>query len=732
MKPIYLDYNASTPVDPRVADAMQSVMREIFGNPTSPHFFGSAARKCIEKAREKVAAMLGCKPYEIVFTSGGSESNNMAIKGVAYAYRNRGRRIITSTIEHPSVLEVCKYLEKEGFEVIYLPVDGFGMVDPDDVEKAINSETILISIMHANNEVGTIQPIEEISEIARRHGVLFHSDCAQSVGKIQVKVDRMQIDLATIAGHKFYAPKGVGALYVRSGVKIEPLIHGAKQEMGLRAGTENLIEIVGLGEASSLVEERLSVDYQNTKHLRDRLEGGLLSQIENTRINGHPEMRLPNTLSISFLGLDANTLLSELSEVAASPGAACHAGGVDVSHVLKAMGVPNDYSLGTIRLSVGRYTLEDEVDRAIEEIVNAVRRLSKPGVSMGLKDSEIKLTHFTHGLGCACKLRPQLLEEILKKIPAVKDPNVLVGIDTADDAAVYKISDDVAIVETVDFFTPIVDDAYDFGAIAAANSLSDIYAMGGKPLFALSIVGFPSSRLPTSVLELVLEGANDKAEEAGVSIIGGHTVEDTEPKFGLAVTGLVDPKRVVMNKGARVGDRLVLTKPIGTGILTTALKRGIIDEEAKRVVIATMAALNDKASEAMQEVGVNACTDVTGFGLLGHLLEMVRASDVSAEISISEIDFLPRALDLAASGCIPGGTMSNLEYTAPHVSYADGVSDLMKILLNDAQTSGGLLISVSESKLDRLTRALNSRGCKQFAIIGRIVEKGRNWIVVRD
>ncbi|MGQ9603995.1 MAG: selenide, water dikinase SelD [bacterium] len=356
--------------------------------------------------------------------------------------------------------------------------------------------------------------------------------------------------------------------------------------------------------------------------------------------------------------------------------------------------------------------------------------LSKPEVSFARDVDHVKLTHYTHGLGCACKLRPQLLEQVLAKMPVVKDSNVIVGIDTADDAAVYRISDDVAIVQTVDFFTPIVDDPYDFGAIAAANSLSDVYAMGAKPLFALSVVGFPSSRLPTWVLESILKGASDKAREAGVLIIGGHTVDDTEPKFGLAVTGVVDPKRVIKNSGARVGDMLVLTKPIGTGILTTALKRGIIDEEMKKLLVATMASLNSKASEAMQAVGVNACTDVTGFGLLGHLLEMVRASNVSAEIKISEIDFLPQALDLAASGCIPGGTMSNVEYTSPHVKYAEGISDLMKTLINDAQTSGGLLISVPESRLDQLTSKLNSSGCSQIAVIGRIVEKGGSWIVV--
>lgn len=731
MKPIYLDYNATTPIDQRVVKVMQQVMSEVFGNPSSIHALGSQARQRVEKAREQVARLIGCKPYEIIFTSGGSESNNLAIKGVALAYRDRGRRIITSKIEHPSVLEVCRYLGDQGFEIVYLPVDRFGMVDPEDVARAITHDTILISIMHANNEVGTIQPIEEIAKIARRHGVLLHSDCAQTVGKIEVKVDKMQVDLITIAGHKLYAPKGVGALYVRDGIKLEPLIHGAKQERGVRAGTENLLGIVGLGEACALSDLNLFEEQANLRRLRDRLEQGLQSRIPGIRINGHPQMRLPNTLSVSFLGLDANTLLSDLVNVAASPGAACHAGGVDVSHVLRAMGVPDEYALGTIRLSVGRYTDDEEIDQAIDEIVSVAQRLSKPAVSPVESKDEIKLTHYTHGLGCACKLRPQMLEKVLSKLPPIDDRNVLVGIDTADDAAVYKISDNIAIVETVDFFTPIVDDPYDFGAIAAANSLSDIYAMGAKPLFALSVVGFPSNRLPVEVLETILKGASDKAAEAGMAIIGGHTVDDNEPKFGLAVTAIIDPRRIVKNSGARAGDRLVLTKPIGTGILTTALKRGLIDKQTQRQLVATMAALNAQASEAMQAVGVDACTDVTGFGLLGHLLEIVRASGVSAEISISKIKFLPQALELAAV-CTPGGTMSNLDYTTPYVAYAEGVSDLFKILLNDAQTSGGLLIAVAEAKLDQLIDQLACRGCSELAVIGRIVEKGRSPITVLE
>ncbi|OGC02599.1 selenide, water dikinase SelD, partial [candidate division KSB1 bacterium RBG_16_48_16] len=670
MKPIYLDYNATTPIDPRVAEAMMPFLHDHFGNPSSSHVFGAATKKAVDKARKQTCEMLGCDFDEIVFTSGGSESNNYAIKGAAFAHRHKGNHIITSAIEHPAVLNVCGFLEKKGFEVTYLPVDEFGLVDPKLIEESIKPLTILISIMHANNEVGTIEPIGDIAEIARRHSILFHTDCAQSIGKIPVRIDELGVDLLSIAGHKFYAPKGVGALYIRHGTKLEKQVHGAGHEMDLRAGTENVLEVVGLGEACALVQRSLPEYQRHLRTVRDRLEEALLERFPSTKLNGHPEKRLPNTTSLSFKGLEANTILSELSHVAASAGAACHADQVDVSHVLKAMKVPVEYAMGTIRLSVGRFTTSAEIDSAVEEISHTIEKLRpKEGPIIVETSEEVHLTQFTHGLGCACKLRPQLLEQVLKKMPVYDDNNILVGTDTSDDAAVYRLNDQMAVVQTVDFFTPIVDDPFRFGEIAAANSLSDIYAMGAKPLFALNVVGFPSNRLPLSVLEQILQGACAKASEAGIAIIGGHTIDDTEPKFGLAVTGVIDPQKIVKNNSARPGDVLVLTKPLGTGILATALKQKLLDEEQQTLLIRTMSALNREASEAMQEIGVNACTDVTGFGLPGHLLEMMRGSSTTAVLEWQRVPFLAGARELAASGIIPGGTRDNYAYTSPYIRY---------------------------------------------------------------
>jgi cysteine desulfurase NifS len=351
---------------------MLPYIHQHFGNPSSSHIYGARARAAVDEARGQVAGLLGCQAEEIIFTSGGTEANNYAIKGVAGAYKGRGNHIITSSVEHPAVIEVCQYLETRGCRVTYLPVDQYGMVDPNQVRNAITRQTVLVTIMHANNEVGTIEPIQEIAEIAHRHGVLVHADCAQSVGKIPVRVDELGVDLLSIAGHKLYAPKGIGALYVRNGVKLEKLIHGASHEMKWRAGTENVIEIVGLGKACQLIEQNLSGCSQHMEQMRDRLEEGLTRAFSDLRINGHPQKRLPNTCSVSFKGLEANTILAELKNVAASAGAACHSDKVEVSSVLEAMRVPLEYAMGTVRLSVGRYTTQEEIDRALEEIKQVV------------------------------------------------------------------------------------------------------------------------------------------------------------------------------------------------------------------------------------------------------------------------------------------------------------------------------------------------------------------------
>ena len=376
MDGIYLDYNATTPIDPAVAEAMLPYVHGLFGNPSSGHAFGVAAREGVDLARRQVAAMLGCAENDLIFTSGGTEANNHAIKGVAAAYRDRGNHIITSAVEHPAVTEVCRYLEGQGIRTTYLPVDEYGVVDPRHVEEAITPETVLVTIMHANNEVGSIQTIPEIAEIAHRHGVLVHSDCAQSIGKVPVKVDEIGVDLLSVAGHKLYAPKGIGALYVRPGVRLEKFMHGANHEANRRAGTENIILMAGLGKACELIEQNLPEYARHMAAMRDRLEQGLLASGHDARVNGHPTNRLPNTCSIGFRGLEADRILATLPTVAASAGAACHSDQVELSHVLEAMHVPTEHAMGTLRLTVGRYTTEDEIDRALAEITGVVSSMS--------------------------------------------------------------------------------------------------------------------------------------------------------------------------------------------------------------------------------------------------------------------------------------------------------------------------------------------------------------------
>ena len=375
-KPIYLDYNATTPHDPEVIEAMRPFFEEEFGNPSSSHFYGSKPKHAVARARKQVASLLSCQPQEIIFTSGGTESNNFAIIGCAETMRHRGQHIITSQIEHPAVIEVCRFLEIAGFVVTYLPVDEFGRVNSADVEAAIQSETILISIMHANNEVGTIQPIEEISALAKKHEIVVHTDAAQSVGKIPVDVNQLGVDSLSIAGHKIYAPKGIGALYIRQGFLPAKLMHGAGQEMGVRPGTENVLEIVGLGKACEIAGRDLEKNMAYMQAMRDRLYEGLKKECEPVKLNGHLQKRLPNTLSISFQNLEANKIIAEVaSTVAASAGAACHSDTVEVSAVLEAMNVPMEWAQGTLRLTTGRTTTASDIDKAVQVIRAAVKRL---------------------------------------------------------------------------------------------------------------------------------------------------------------------------------------------------------------------------------------------------------------------------------------------------------------------------------------------------------------------
>jgi cysteine desulfurase len=373
---IYLDYNATTPLAPEAVAAMQPFLTSAYGNPSSLHWAGTPAREAVETARCQVASLLRCDATEIVFTSGGTEANNLAIKGVFYQHRMSREvpHIIVSQIEHPAVLEPCRFIERLGAKITRLPVDRFGWVNPEEVRRALRPATVLVSIMHANNEVGTIQPVDQISQICRERGVVFHTDAAQTVGKILVDVESLGVDLLTVAGHKLYAPKGVGALFIREGVQLEPLLHGAAHEAGRRAGTENVLEIVGLGAACELAKQW--VDDLRVARLRDHLWQSLQERFgDRVVLNGHPEHRLPNTLNVSFCGHVGSEILAMMPEVAASTGSACHAGSTEMSPVLKAMGVPEDVGLGAVRFSLGRTSSRAEVERVLEALWTSIGQL---------------------------------------------------------------------------------------------------------------------------------------------------------------------------------------------------------------------------------------------------------------------------------------------------------------------------------------------------------------------
>jgi len=366
-KPIYLDFNATTPIAPEVGAAISQALIEPFGNPSSEHWAGLPARQAVDKARAQIAAFLHCGADEVVFTSGGSESNNHALKGAFFAQGGRSGHIITTQIEHPAILNPCRFLERLGASVTYLPVDRFGRVDPEDVRRALMPRTMLISVMHANNEVGTLQPICEIARIAHERGILFHTDAAQSAGKISVRVDELGVDLLSLAGHKFYAPKGIGVLYVRKGLALEPLIHGAGHESGRRAGTENILLEVALGAACELAEPWLKAE--SIRQLRDLFWELLQTKFgKRVVLNGHPTERLPNTLNVSFVGKIGSTILSSLQGVAASTGSACHSGSVELSPVLKAMKVPPEIGMGAIRFSLGRTTTREQIEQVVSRL----------------------------------------------------------------------------------------------------------------------------------------------------------------------------------------------------------------------------------------------------------------------------------------------------------------------------------------------------------------------------
>lgn len=381
MERIYLDYAATTPTDPEVLKAMQPYFTDIFGNASSIHSFGQEARKGMEAAREILADFLGAKTDEIIFNSGGTEANNTAIFGVAYALKNKGNHIITSSIEHHAIIEPCKFLEKQGYKVTYLPVDKTGLVNPEDVKKAISKETILITIMHANNEIGTIQPIEEIAKIAREAGVCMHTDAVQTAGHIPIDVKNIGVDLLSLSAHKFYGPKGVGALYIRKGTKLTPYLHGGDQERNRRASTSNVSGIVGLGKAVELARQKMEEETKFQAGLRDLLIEEIPKRISECRLNGHPQRRLPNNVNFSFSYIEGESILLNLDflGIAASTGSACTSSSLEPSHVLLAIGLSHEIAHGSLRLTLGRWTKKTEIDYLLEhlpKIVDKLRRMS--------------------------------------------------------------------------------------------------------------------------------------------------------------------------------------------------------------------------------------------------------------------------------------------------------------------------------------------------------------------
>jgi len=377
LKRIYLDHAATTPTHPEVVQAMLPYFSDAFGNPSSPYSLGQEARAAVEEARDKIAHLIGAQSEEIIFTSGGTEADNFAIKGIAYANQPKGNHIITTSIEHHAVLEPCKFLERQGFKVTYLSVDKYGLIDPEDVKRTITDKTILISVMHANNEVGTIEPIAEIGEIAKEKGIYFHTDAVQTVGHIPVKVDELGVDLLAMSAHKLYGPKGIGALYVRRGTRITPFMHGGGQERGRRASTENVPSIVGFGKAAEMAEREIDREAKRLTFLRDKFIQGLFERITQIHLNGHPSKRLPGNVNISIEFVEGESILIslDLEGIVVSTGSACSSNALEPSHVLVALGLPAELPRCSLRFTLGRGTTEEEIARVLEVLPRIVAKL---------------------------------------------------------------------------------------------------------------------------------------------------------------------------------------------------------------------------------------------------------------------------------------------------------------------------------------------------------------------
>ena len=784
---IYLDYNATTNIHEEVRKAMEPYLNIYFGNPSSSHKYGIQTKKGIFKARQQISKMLNCTSNEIIFTSGASESNNLANKGIInYYFHNNPKpekiSVISSNIEHPSINEVFPYLKsvyKDNLDVILIPCDSKGIIDLEVFKNKMDKNTLLVSIMLANNETGCVQPIKEICEYAKKINpeCIVHTDASQALGKIPVDVKELGVDLLTVAGHKMYGPKGIGALYIKNGIekKLEKIMHGASHENNMRAGTENVLEIVGLGEACGLVSRDLLKRMRHFMLTRNIIYKKISEEIPSTNyILQGPEIdldvdinklsdeqlldlvkkerRLTNTLYISFPGIEANLILDKLSEkIACSAGAACHSEGVTMSHVLQAMKVSPEVAMGTLRVSTGILTTEKEAEEGGKDIAEVVKELMPKNkmetnnlLSFGKEDEETinncRLTKNTHGMGCGCKISPKLLQEVLSSLPTQKsineDKNILVDNRSFDDASVYDLTSfnnknkELALVSTLDFFTPICDNPYDFGSISCSNALSDIYAMGAKPINALSIVAFPVTLMPNIILKEILRGAQDKADEAGCPILGGHSIDDNEPKFGLSVNGLVDKNKIWKNNNVKEGDYIIMTKKLGTGIIMTSLKKDMVNKNEKCVIdaIETMKYLNKYHCELIidNNIKIDACTDITGFGLLGHLSECLSGENnknLYAEIEYNKLVFISDKInELSEMGMSPGGARSNLAYVEGKVIYDKNMNENEKLLINDPQTSGGLLMFMKEEEKNKMVKLCSDKKLDCFEI-GKIHEK---------
>ena len=800
-KIIYLDYNATTNIHDEVRKAMEPYLSIYFGNPSSSHKYGIQTKKGIVKARNQIAKMINCSSSEIIITSGASESNNYANKGIInYYFHNTSSpekiSIITSSIEHPSVMEIYPYLKsiyKDKLEIITLPCDSNGIINLDVFKNSIQKNTLLVSIMLANNETGSVQPIKEITEIAKKINpeCIVHTDASQAVGKIPVDVKNLGVDLLTVAGHKIYGPKGIGTLYIKTGIekKLEKIIHGASHENNLRAGTENVLEIVGLGEACRLISKDLNKRMRQFMITRNIIYKIIAEKIpKNNYILHGPEIdfsidinklndeqlyelvnkekRLTNTLYISFPGIEANLILDKLSDkIACSAGAACHSEGVQMSHVLQAMKVTPQIAMGTLRISTGILTTEKDAEESAKNISEVVLQLMPKNNILENDNNLLKyekeeqeeinncrLTKNTHGMGCGCKISPKLLQEVLSSLPIQKcipdDKKILVDNSSFDDASVYNLTPfyfstnkntitslnkEIALVSTLDFFTPICDNPYDFGAISCANALSDIYAMGAKPINALSIVAFPITLLPKIILREILRGSQDKADEAKCPILGGHSIDDNEPKFGLSVNGIVEKDKIWKNNSIKKNNYILLTKKIGTGVIMTSLKKDIVDknEQCVKDAINTMKCLNKYHCELAidNNLNIDACTDITGFGLLGHLSECLlgeKNKNYYAEIYYDKIQFISdKVNELTEMGMTPGGAKSNLAYVKGKVDYDKKMTENEKLLINDPQTSGGLLMFMGEEDKNKMEKLCQEKNLECYQI-GKICEKINN------